>query len=126
MFRFLIVTKSAPSILRTDLALASALANARVSPLPLMVTVFVVDAPPIAGITTCSVYGPEPVVTLNTMEPPIPHLIALIASAKLAKLVPPVAIALLIVYAPPGNAGGVTIFKPGVLANVAPQVMTAL
>ena len=49
------------------------------------------------GITTCSVYGPVPATTLNTIGPAVPQAIALIADPKEVKLVLLAAINLLMV-----------------------------
>ena len=54
-----------------------------VSPFPLKVTVFVVLELIICGIIICSLNGPEPVNTLNTTGPAIPHDMAATAAVKL-------------------------------------------
>ena len=45
-----------------------------------MVIVLTAEAPPITGITTCSLYGPLAVATLNSTGPAIPHEIAEMAA----------------------------------------------
>ena len=69
--------------------------------LPLKVMLFVTLAPAIAGISTCSRYGPEEAVTLKVTGAEMPQeLMAAIAALMEVKLVPEADALLSMVYVP--------------------------